>query len=54
MWDYDLPAAPVLCNIKVDGKQIKAVAQISNSFSGCAKNPMISLVDRIVFIFYSK
>ena len=31
LWDYDLPAAPVLCNIKVNGKQIKAVAQISKT-----------------------
>ncbi|HEY6329678.1 MAG TPA: pyrroloquinoline quinone-dependent dehydrogenase [Blastocatellia bacterium] len=31
LWDYDLPAAPVLCDIKVDGKQIKAVAQITKT-----------------------
>lgn len=31
LWDYDLPAAPVLCDIKVNGKQIKAVAQISKT-----------------------
>jgi len=29
MWDYDLPAAPNLVDIVVDGKPIKAVAQIS-------------------------
>jgi len=29
MWDYDLPAAPNLIDIVVDGKEIKAVAQIS-------------------------
>ena len=29
LWDYDLPAAPVLIDITVDGKAIKAVAQIS-------------------------
>lgn len=29
VWDYDPPAAPVLCDIVVDGKKIKAVAQIS-------------------------
>lgn len=29
IWDYDLPAAPVLVDITVDGKDIKAVAQIS-------------------------
>lgn len=27
LWDYDLPAAPNLLDIKVDGKEIKAVAQ---------------------------
>jgi quinoprotein glucose dehydrogenase len=29
LWDYDLPAAPNLIDITVDGKPIKAVAQIS-------------------------
>lgn len=29
IWDYDLPAAPILADITVDGKDIKAVAQIS-------------------------
>jgi quinoprotein glucose dehydrogenase len=31
LWDYDLPAAPVLCNIKVNGRAIKAVAQITKT-----------------------
>jgi quinoprotein glucose dehydrogenase len=31
VWDYDLPAAPVLCDITVDGKQIPAVAQITKT-----------------------
>jgi quinoprotein glucose dehydrogenase len=31
LWDYDLPAAPVLCTIKVDGRTIKAVAQITKT-----------------------
>ncbi len=31
LWDYDLPAAPVLCDLKVNGRAIKAVAQISKS-----------------------
>ena len=31
LWDYDLPAAPVLCDIKSDGKVIKAVAQITKT-----------------------
>ncbi|MDB3992650.1 pyrroloquinoline quinone-dependent dehydrogenase [Gammaproteobacteria bacterium] len=29
VWDYDLPAAPTLIDINVDGREIKAVAQIS-------------------------
>ncbi len=31
VWDYDLPGAPVLCDIKVDGEQIPAVAQITKT-----------------------
>ena len=29
LWDYDLPAAPNLIDIEVDGKKIKAVAQVT-------------------------
>ena len=29
VWDYDLPAAPTLADITVDGRDIKAVAQVS-------------------------
>ena len=29
LWDYDLPAAPILANIRVDGKPIKAVVQLT-------------------------
>ena len=29
LWDYDLPAAPILCDITVDGREIKAVAQVT-------------------------
>ncbi len=29
VWDYDVPAAPVLADITVDGKAIKALAQIT-------------------------
>jgi len=29
LWDYDFPAAPTLVDIKVGGKRIKAVAQVS-------------------------
>lgn len=31
LWDYDLPAAPVLCDITVEDKPIKAVAQITKT-----------------------
>ncbi len=29
LWDYDVPAAPILCDITVAGKRIKAVAQLT-------------------------
>ena len=29
LWDYDLPAAPILMDIDVDGRPVKAVAQIT-------------------------
>lgn len=29
LWNYDPPAAPVLADIEIDGRQIKAVAQVS-------------------------
>jgi glucose dehydrogenase len=29
LWDYDLPSAPNLIDIRVDGKPVKAVAQVS-------------------------
>ena len=29
LWDYDLPAAPILADITVDGKAIKAVVQVT-------------------------
>jgi quinoprotein glucose dehydrogenase len=29
LWDYDFPAAPILCDINVGGKRIKAVAQLT-------------------------
>lgn len=31
VWDYDLPGAPVLCDITVNGRKIKAVAQITKT-----------------------
>ncbi len=29
LWDYDLPAAPILADIRVDGRPIKAVVQLT-------------------------
>jgi len=29
IWDYDLPAPPILVDIKVDGKSIKAIVQVT-------------------------
>ncbi len=29
IWDYDLPAAPILADITVDGRTVKAIAQVS-------------------------
>ena len=40
LWDYDLPAAPNLVDVDVDGKKIKAVAQIS-------KQGFIYVFDRV-------
>jgi quinoprotein glucose dehydrogenase len=31
MWDYDIPAAPILLDLTVNGKKIKAVAQVNKS-----------------------
>lgn len=40
LWDYDLPAAPNLLNIRVNGKPIKAVAQVS-------KQAFVYVFDRV-------
>jgi quinoprotein glucose dehydrogenase len=40
LWDYDLPAAPNLVNITVDGRFIKAVAQVS-------KQGFVYVLDRV-------
>jgi quinoprotein glucose dehydrogenase len=40
IWDYDMPAAPILIDITVDGKPIKAVAQAT-------KQGMLYVFDRI-------
>jgi quinoprotein glucose dehydrogenase len=31
MWDYDIPAAPILLDITVNGKKIKALAQVNKT-----------------------
>ena len=31
MWDYDIPSAPILLDVTVNGKKIKAVAQVNKS-----------------------
>jgi quinoprotein glucose dehydrogenase len=40
LWDYDLPAAPVLMDIEVDGRAIKAVAQVT-------KQGFVFVLDRV-------
>jgi quinoprotein glucose dehydrogenase len=40
LWDYDLPAAPNLIDIRVNGKRIKAVAQVS-------KQAFVYVFDRV-------
>ena len=40
IWDYDLPAPPVLANINVEGKAIKAVAQVT-------KQGFVFVLDRV-------
>jgi quinoprotein glucose dehydrogenase len=53
MWDYDLPAAPNLVDIRVDGKFIKAVAQISKQgfcyvFDRVTGDPVWPILERPV------
>jgi len=40
LWDYDLPAAPILADITVNGRKIKAVAQVS-------KQAFVYVFDRV-------
>lgn len=40
LWDYDIPAAPTLIDITVDGKPIKAVAQVT-------KQAFVYVFDRV-------
>ena len=36
IWDYDLPAAPNLVDITVEGKKIKGLAQVSSRVRLCS------------------
>jgi quinoprotein glucose dehydrogenase len=53
VWDYDLPAAPTLVDLVVDGKEIKAVAQISKQgftyvFDRISGEPVWPIVEKEV------
>jgi quinoprotein glucose dehydrogenase len=53
LWDYDLPAAPVLADITVNGRRIKAVAQVSKQayvyvFDRVTGQPVWPIVERPV------
>jgi quinoprotein glucose dehydrogenase len=53
LWDYDLPAAPVLLDIIVDGRPIKAVAQVTKQafcfvFDRLTGEPVWPIVERSV------
>jgi quinoprotein glucose dehydrogenase len=53
LWDYDLPAAPNLIDIRVDGKPVRAVAQVSKQgfcyvFDRVTGNPIWPIEERPV------
>ena len=53
LWDYDIPAAPVLLDITVAGKKIKALAQVNKSaftfvFDRTNGNPVWPIVEKPV------
>ncbi len=53
IWDYDLPAAPILADITVDGREIKAVAQVTKQgftyvFDRVTGKPVWPIVERPV------
>ncbi|MBP79067.1 MAG: pyrroloquinoline quinone-dependent dehydrogenase [Deltaproteobacteria bacterium] len=53
VWDYDLPAAPTLVDLVVDGKEIRAVAQISKQgftyvFDRITGEPVWPIIEREV------
>jgi quinoprotein glucose dehydrogenase len=53
IWDYDLPAAPILADITVDGKPVKAVVQLTKQsfayvFDRVTGKPVWPIVERPV------
>ena len=53
IWDYDLPAAPILLDVNVDGRSIKAVAQVTKQaftfvFDRVTGQPVWPIEDRPV------
>jgi quinoprotein glucose dehydrogenase len=53
LWDYDLPAAPILADITVNGRRIKAVAQVTKQswvfvFDRVTGEPVWPIVERPV------
>ena len=53
LWDYDLPATPILGDITVDGRRIKAVMQVSKQaftyvFDRRTGEPVWPIVERLV------
>ncbi len=53
VWDYDLPAAPNLANVTVDGRRVKAVAQVTKQgfvfvFDRVTGRPLWPIEDRPV------
>jgi quinoprotein glucose dehydrogenase len=53
LWDYDLPAAPNLMDVTVDGRRVKAVAQVTKQgfafvFDRVTGTPLWPIVDRPV------
>ena len=53
LWDYDLPAAPNLINVTVDGRRVKAVAQVTKQgfvfvFDRLTGAPLWPIEDRAV------
>ena len=53
LWDYDLPAAPILTDIKVDGKAVRAVVQLTKHgfafvFDRLTGKPVWPIEERVV------